>query len=348
MGFLLLSAVLYALNNYMWKVRLLDLGPLEVTWGRSVFTSLLALGLVTWSRFEKLVTAWDEDGGLYLAAVTAGGAGLLGLVRGMQLAGLVQFSAYYALITIFSGIVIADWTLSTWIGAGLVLLAFSVHVLTHEPGKFSAQANFWLALMVSGFTLSAFLSWTLVRSHPVGIFVATQEWFVLGVTSIGVMLGRVDGGRGWVNGARELERGLERERVDGGRGRGRVDGGRVNGGRGQVDGGRGLGLGGVFGMERRANFGAGRMKGATQVFLSFRENWLRHASFAVVIFLAMYAGDLGLRITDPFLHSASGLLVPVLTAGFGAIGLRESVHWSFPLMVVLMLAGLWVMGMGEM
>ena len=40
MGFLLISAVLYALNNYLWKLRLLDVSPLEVTWGRSLFTSL--------------------------------------------------------------------------------------------------------------------------------------------------------------------------------------------------------------------------------------------------------------------------------------------------------------------
>ena len=265
------------MNNYLWKLRLLDLSPLEVTWGRSIFTSLYALGLVAFSGFDGLLAAWNADGALYLAAVTAGGLGLLGLVRGVRLAGLVQFSAYYVLITIFSGVIVADWTLSSWLGAGLVLLAFSLHVGTHKGDKFSLQANSWLALMVIGFTLSAFLSWTLVRRHPVGVLVASQEWFILGAASIGVLL---------------------------------------------------------------------RQGQAVGVFRSARSNWHSHASFGAVIFLAMYAADLGLRITDPFLHNASGLLVPLLTAGFGAISLRESVHRSFPLTVVLMLAGLWVMAGG--
>lgn len=281
MGFLALSTLFFALNNLFWKLRLLKASALEVVWGRSLFTSLIATAalLVTEGRgaVEVLWRMLAEDALLCLASVVCGGFGLLGLVKGLRRSRLVQFSLFHAMITGLSGLGMA-WLVGlgarTLIGVGLIGLAFAVHVRTSSEShpddhKASREAIGWLALMTVGFTLNAFIVWSFVQRHPVTVLIAAQEWAVFAVSSV-LML-------------------------------------RIS-------------------ADRRTG-----------------QPCLRHLGFAAVIFLAIYFGDLGLRITDPFMQSAWGLIVPVMTAAMGVLFLREPVPRSLVFSAGLVLAGLLVL-----
>lgn len=64
--------------------------------------------------------------------------------------------------------------------------------------------------------------------------------------------------------------------------------------------------------------------------------------FALIIFGAMYFGAEGLKITNPFLVSAFGMIVPVLTALLGVVFLKEKMRVSYVGSVGLIILGVYL------
>jgi drug/metabolite transporter (DMT)-like permease len=68
------------------------------------------------------------------------------------------------------------------------------------------------------------------------------------------------------------------------------------------------------------------------------QSYLRFPLMAVVIMLAVFTGLMGLKFTNPFITSISGVLVPLLTITFGSLLFKEKLNWiqmiSFGVIVV--------------
>lgn len=106
MHYLLLSALLYALNNFYWKTNLNKLGAISIIWSRAIFTflySIVGLFLADVS-IEDITDAYTNDGHLYLLAASAGILGLVSMVKGLKGSTLGQLSLFQAALTVISGI----------------------------------------------------------------------------------------------------------------------------------------------------------------------------------------------------------------------------------------------------
>ena len=74
----------------------------------------------------------------------------------------------------------------------------------------------------------------------------------------------------------------------------------------------------------------------------FKDNYIHFLLFAAVIFLAVYVGDLGLKLSDPFVYSIIGLIVPLMTALLGVYFLREKWTWTYMGCLGLIILGVYL------
>ncbi len=58
------------------------------------------------------------------------------------------------------------------------------------------------------------------------------------------------------------------------------------------------------------------------------QSYVRFPIMAAVIMLAVFCGLMGLKYTNPFISSISGVLVPLLTVSFGFIFFNEKLNWA--------------------
>lgn len=277
MTFLLISALLYAFNNLLWKLLLIEEKSIIVIWARSVFTSSIGITCLLVSEenpVETVLTALGGDLYSYLFASLSGGVGLWAMVQGIQKSSLTYFSLFQALITVLSGIglmSLMDVSVNSLVGVGTMLIAYAVHVISSKEDGTGTRAAGWLVLMAIAFTVSGFLNWPLVQKHPVMVAVTFQEVFIFLLSSL------------------------------------------------------------VLGMK------------ITEATGSLRKWAPRYALFGVIITAAIYFGDRGLKITDPFLLSTVGLIAPVLTSLLGLFLLREKWHWSYLISILLILLGFFIL-----
>ncbi|MDD4991615.1 MAG: DMT family transporter [Paludibacter sp.] len=68
------------------------------------------------------------------------------------------------------------------------------------------------------------------------------------------------------------------------------------------------------------------------------QSYVRFPIMAAVIMLAVFCGLMGLKYTNPFISSISGVLVPLITVTFGSLFFKEKLNWmqlvSFGVIVV--------------
>ena len=57
------------------------------------------------------------------------------------------------------------------------------------------------------------------------------------------------------------------------------------------------------------------------------QSYLRFPLMAAVIMLAVFTGLMGLKYTNPFIYSISGVLIPLLTIAFGRLFFKEKLNW---------------------
>jgi uncharacterized membrane protein len=58
------------------------------------------------------------------------------------------------------------------------------------------------------------------------------------------------------------------------------------------------------------------------------QSYVRFPIMAAVILLAVFCGLMGLKFTNPFISSISGVLVPLLTVSFGYLFFNEKLNWA--------------------
>jgi len=58
------------------------------------------------------------------------------------------------------------------------------------------------------------------------------------------------------------------------------------------------------------------------------QSYVRFPIMAAVIMLAVFCGLMGLKYTNPFISSISGVLVPLLTIAFGKLFFKEKLNWA--------------------
>ena len=194
MLYLLLSMLLFALNNVFWKWKLGSAHPGVLVWSRSVYSSLFALAGLWWvpQPWSTLQQALSSDGPSYLLSSFLGALGLFSMIKGLQKNTLNTFAVFQVLITVFSGILMAQYfslTSQSIVGTLLILGAYAYYIYhseSREPG--GVQQWWWFVLMATGFTGAGFINWMLVKSHPpilnvvvqeVGIFAFLLPWMVV-------------------------------------------------------------------------------------------------------------------------------------------------------------------------
>jgi drug/metabolite transporter (DMT)-like permease len=197
MIYLLLSSFFYSVNNLLWKQGIQRFQEhssslLSLIWGRSVFTSLI--GLIVLSTYDKpihLVTeAWRKDGLLYILASCLGAIGLYSMLRGLKRSGLLYFSLFQALITFISGLAVFllyGITPQSFLGVFLILAGYMLHIWSGKHDN-ARHDTLWFIIMVAAFTALGFVNWRLVKSNPVIIAVTVQELFIFVCASIASVL----------------------------------------------------------------------------------------------------------------------------------------------------------------
>jgi drug/metabolite transporter (DMT)-like permease len=186
---LLLSLFLYSLNNFLWKILVLRLTPLQLIWGRSTitFTLIWCVFLFSELTLKDLGDILLLDGWYYLVASICGLIGLWGMVQGLHRSGLFQLAVFQILIALLSAIGTAHFILIDWmslLGAALVLVAFAFYLNEEKKEKITQTASLWFLLMTTGFVSAIFINWHLVQTNDVLPTILTQETFVFVITSL--------------------------------------------------------------------------------------------------------------------------------------------------------------------
>jgi drug/metabolite transporter (DMT)-like permease len=188
MLYLLLSAFLYALNNLLWKVNITQLDTYGLVWSRATFTfafSCIGVFLLA-DPISQLKRAFLIDGWYYLIACAFGLLGLVSMIYGLKKGALAQFSLFQALMAISAGMlisIIAQINLSTFIGAGLIITAFLIHLKIYALTA-TNEGWAWFFIMTACFLVSGFTNWYLVKQHAPIISILAQEFIVLAVFSV--------------------------------------------------------------------------------------------------------------------------------------------------------------------
>lgn len=262
MAYLLLSALLYALNNFLWKVNLMRIDAYGLIWSRATFTfvySCIGLFLLT-EPISQLQTALYNDGWYYLLASFFGLLGLVFMIYGLDKGTLMQMSLFQAIMAVASGVIvsiIAEVIVSTAFGAVFILAAFFIHLKKGDNQQANNKGWLFFFIMMVCFLISGFINWYLVIIHPPIISILSQEFLVLLIFTI---------------------------------------------------------------------YGFFKPK---KIFSHYKNNAFGISGFALVIFGAIYFGTIGLKLSNPFLVSISGLLSPILTGTLGVIVMKERWSWKF-------------------
>lgn len=188
MHYLLLSAFLYALNNFYWKINLNTTSFYQVVWSRAIFTLIFALIALIFSgvSVELLIEAYKQDGLLYVLAVSLGAVGLVAMLNGLKQSSLGHLSIFQAGIAAVSGLGVSFFMTISWQTVAGGILIISAFVGYHLPlSKIAIDRAFsWFLLMSVSFLLSGFVTWDIIqRQHPV-ISIFTQELFVFLVFTV--------------------------------------------------------------------------------------------------------------------------------------------------------------------
>ena len=193
MLWLILSVILYAVNNILWKLFVKDEFPLRIINQRAIFTSALALLAVFFSKTD--LNSYVHHSG-YIPVVIAslfGTAGLIMMVVFLKDGSLVRLGYYTLLGNFIAGTYTylfgeLEFNQKTIAGTALMIMGYFVFLFNEKRNSLSnlniKSQHALLAGMTACFSLSMLIQWENLKTLPALTVISTQEITVLLVTTI--------------------------------------------------------------------------------------------------------------------------------------------------------------------
>ena len=279
MIFLILSILLYSINNYFWKKILSDTNIWFVIALRSLFTIILGLLLSCFIYSELLNTiSWHQLKSILIASLL-GALGLICMVSALKNGSLRQLGVFNLLtvfITVTYLIIFENLNIKYYlIGSFFILIGFAFYLFQikkNRVAEYSIKQYSLLSLMALFFSSSGLLHWyNLKASIPVIASVLTQESTVF---LIGISM--------FLFQPKKLIIEIVRNSIN-------------------------------------------------KIKLVF--------VMALIIFLAILFGFMGLKITNPLISSLLSLSVPIITILFGKIFFKENLNSNILVSLLLISIG---------
>ncbi len=279
MIFLILSILLYSINNYFWKKILSDTNIWFVIALRSLFTIILGLLFSCFIYSELLNTiSWHQLKSVLIASLL-GALGLICMVSALKNGSLRQLGVFNLLtvfITVTYLIIFENLNIKYYlIGSFFILIGFAFYLFQikkNRVAEYSIKQYSLLSLMALFFSSSGLLHWYNLKAFiPVIASVLTQESTVF---LIGISM--------FLFQPKKLIIEIVRNSIN-------------------------------------------KIK---LVFI-----------MALIIFLAILFGFMGLKITNPLISSLLSLSVPIITILFGKIFFKENLNSNILVSLLLISIG---------
>lgn len=187
MVYLLLSIVLYSLNNILWKKNISDVSITFLVSYRALFTTLISVCIALYFHSFDSITMYD----IFRTSLGSvfGVIGLLSMLAVVKKASLYWVSIYNLLGIFFTScylIIVEKFDISNCIlGAFLILLGFVYYIVTNENKhlRMTIQQHLLLLVMSLSFSVSSLIHWkNLVKEIPSLFILYNQELVVFLVT----------------------------------------------------------------------------------------------------------------------------------------------------------------------
>ena len=279
MIYLILSILLYSINNFFWKKILEDSNIWLVISLRTTFTIIIGI-IVSYFYFPDILKtiSWDQLK-LVLFASVLGALGLISMISALKNGSLRLFGLFNLLtvfVTVTYLIVFENLNVKYYLfGSFFIIVGFAFYLF--EIKKEATLDNTLkqyslLSLMVVFFSSSGLLHWyNLKASVPVMVSLLTQESTVFCI--------------------------------------------------------------GTFILLIQPH----------EVIIDIARNGFNKIRFvfimAIIIFLAVWFGFMGLKITDPIVSSLLSLSVPIITILFGSFFFKEKINSNMVFSLLLVSVG---------
>lgn len=196
MVWLFMSALIFSVNNILWKIALEKMPPLAVMAMRAMMTTLVALLLLLFF-FTEYSTRVVEFLPVLWGPSLGAAFGLTFMLLGLQRGNLRQLSVYALVGILFTAtylVLVEGISLEYYgLGALLILFGYVLYIWRFERGGLRGQsglAHLFFAGMILCFSASYLLHWHNFRSEvPVVMGMLAQEGAVL--TTALVLMSRV-------------------------------------------------------------------------------------------------------------------------------------------------------------
>ena len=185
MTYILISLLLYAGNDLLWKKFLKDSHPLSFMVGRATLTPVFALILMYLQGLSRndFINAWGSHYPLFIICSSLGAMGLYGLVNGLKTGTLQTFAFYISLTSVVSGIILIFYqpvVLNHLIGAICLIGGLIRYVGINVKESITPnRQNSYFVLMVLGFSGASFITWELLQTVQPTLIMFNQELAVL-------------------------------------------------------------------------------------------------------------------------------------------------------------------------
>jgi len=275
MIYLLLSVVLYALNNLLWKKVLQQTNSWLVMTSRAFLTASIGIIVILFFAPNMLnQISWNSFWRITIASVL-GAFGLICMISALQKGTLRQLGIFNLLTIAFTVTYLLLFEKFDFFdflsGTSLIVLGFSVYIFQIKKlptEEFNIKIVMYYTLMSLFFASSGMVHWyNFKQSIPPLFSVVNQEIIVFLVGGIGLIAQPKSVKEHWFQSI---------------------------------------------------------IKSANLVFV-----------MAVLIFVAVWSGFLGLKITNPLLASLIPLATPILTILFGALFYKEK--WNKTILFALLI-----------
>jgi len=186
MVWLFMSALIFSVNNMLWKIALEKMPPLAVMTTRASLTTSAAVFMLIFFFGEYTHQVWDYLPVLWAPSLGAA-LGLSMMLLGLQRGNLRQLSVYGLVGILFTAtyLVLVEGISLEYYGlsAFMILLGYGMYIWKYERGVFGGQ-NAWAHLFFSGmilcFSVSYLLHWKNFQMEvPVVMGILAQEGAVV-------------------------------------------------------------------------------------------------------------------------------------------------------------------------
>lgn len=196
MIWLILSAMLYAINNLLWKIFVRNEQPLHLISRRAIFTSLFALVILFSAHDNPFQYIRHPDFDTLLAGCLLGAFGLIFMVTFLK-TGSLSLMGYYSLL----GITITGsytyliknepLTAKILVGAIVLITGFFLYLWDErkkiKTDKIRLTQHLLLILMTIFFASSTIVKWEVIANFPTLVLLSVQEIVVLAFSFVALV-----------------------------------------------------------------------------------------------------------------------------------------------------------------